>query len=33
MVGGRLPASAQCQQDNDCLELLYRFEFPNGLEP
>ena len=28
MVGGRLPASAQCQQDNDCLELLYRFEFP-----
>ncbi len=28
MVGGRLPASAHCQQENDCLELLYRFEFP-----
>ncbi|MEB3159575.1 MAG: threonine ammonia-lyase, biosynthetic [Synechococcus sp.] len=28
MVGGRLPASAHCQQEDDCLELLYRFEFP-----
>ena len=28
MVGGRLPASAQCRHDDDCLELLYRFEFP-----
>ena len=28
MVGGRLPASAQCTQADDCVELLYRFEFP-----
>ena len=28
MVGGRLPASAHCTQQDDCLELLYRFEFP-----
>ena len=28
MVGGRLPASAQRTQADDCVELLYRFEFP-----
>ena len=28
MVGGRLPASAQCTHADDCVELLYRFEFP-----
>ena len=28
MVGGRQLAPAQCTQADDCVELLYRFEFP-----